>query len=90
MTVGHNRKLMYQHLQDAALAIRNGAQFIGTNPDRTLPTPIGEIPGNGAILAALEAARSGPLDFCYLAGVDAGLEREALLLRSAAIFFKAT
>lgn len=56
VTVGHNRKLMYQHLQDAALAIRNGAQFIGTNPDRTLPTPIGEIPGNGAILAALEAA----------------------------------
>lgn len=39
------------------------------------------------LLAALEAARSGPLDFCYLAGVDAGLEREALLLRSAAIFF---
>lgn len=56
VTVGHNRKLTFQHLQDATLAIRHGAQFIGTNPDRTLPTPIGEIPGNGAILAAVEAA----------------------------------
>lgn len=39
------------------------------------------------LVAALEAARSGPLDFCYRAGVDAGLERDALLLRSAAILF---
>lgn len=56
VTVGLNRKLTFQHLQDATLAIRRGAQFIGTNPDRTLPTPMGEIPGNGAILAALQAA----------------------------------
>jgi len=56
VVVGMDRNLTFQQLQDATLAIRNGATFIGTNPDRTLPTPIGEIPGNGAILSALQAA----------------------------------
>ncbi|MDH7490737.1 MAG: HAD hydrolase-like protein, partial [Anaerolineae bacterium] len=36
--------------------IRAGAFFVGTNPDKTLPVPEGEIPGNGALLALLEAA----------------------------------
>ena len=36
--------------------IRSGLEFIGTNPDRTYPTPGGLIPGAGAILAAVEAA----------------------------------
>jgi 4-nitrophenyl phosphatase len=38
------------------LLIRSGAWFIATNPDKTLPTEEGLIPGNGAIVAALEAA----------------------------------
>lgn len=56
VVVGLDRQLTFAKLQTAALAIRNGARFIGTNPDRTLPTPMGLIPGNGAILAALAAA----------------------------------
>lgn len=52
--VGLDQHLTYQKLQTACLAIRAGATFIGTNPDRTLPTEIGLVPGNGAILAALE------------------------------------
>jgi len=39
------------------------------------------------LLSCMEAAKPGPLDFAYLAGLDAGLERDDLLLRSAAIFF---
>ena len=30
--------------------------FIGTNPDRTFPTPEGQVPGAGSILATIEAA----------------------------------
>ena len=56
VVVGMNRQLTFDTLKWAALAIRAGAPFIGTNPDRTLPVEEGQIPGNGAILAALEAA----------------------------------
>jgi 4-nitrophenyl phosphatase len=53
--VGLDQQLTYQKLQTACLAIRAGARFVGTNPDRTLPTEIGLVPGNGATLAALQA-----------------------------------
>lgn len=56
VVVGMDRKLSFQKLRQATLLIRNGALFIGTNPDRTFPTPEGLIPGAGAILAFLEAA----------------------------------
>jgi 4-nitrophenyl phosphatase len=54
--VGMDRHLTYAKLATAALAIRAGARFIATNPDRTLPTEAGEAPGAGAIVAALVAA----------------------------------
>ena len=56
VVVGMNRQLTFDTLKWAALAIRAGAPFIGTNPDKTLPVEEGQIPGNGAVLAALEAA----------------------------------
>jgi len=56
VVVGMDRNITFEALRQATLAIRRGAPFIGTNPDRTLPTPQGQIPGNGSILAALEAA----------------------------------
>lgn len=56
VVVGLDRQLTWDKLRVAALAIRAGATFIGTNPDTTLPTEEGLVPGNGAILAALEAA----------------------------------
>lgn len=37
-------------------SIRAGVPFIGTNPDRTFPTPEGQVPGAGSILATIEAA----------------------------------
>ena len=51
-----DRQLTYDKLKTATLAIRAGAKFIGTNPDKTLPTEVGLIPGAKAILAALEVA----------------------------------
>lgn len=60
VVVGLDRHLTYDKLRIATLAIRAGARFIGTNPDRTLPTEAGLIPGAKAILAALEVATSVP------------------------------
>lgn len=56
VVVGLDRRLTYDKLALGTLAIRRGAWFIGTNPDRSFPTPEGLKPGAGAILAALEAA----------------------------------
>jgi 4-nitrophenyl phosphatase len=56
VVVGFDRTLTYAKLRCAALYIRSGVPFYGTNPDRTFPTPQGLIPGAGATLAALEAA----------------------------------
>jgi 4-nitrophenyl phosphatase len=56
VVVGMDRQLTWHKLRVAALAIRAGATFVGTNPDTTLPTEDGLVPGNGASLAALEVA----------------------------------
>jgi 4-nitrophenyl phosphatase len=56
VVAGMDRGLTYDKLRRATLLIREGALFIGTNPDRTFPLPEGQVPGAGAILAALEAA----------------------------------
>ena len=54
--VGMDRSLAWPQLAEACLAIRAGAAFIGTNPDVSFPTERGQVPGNGATLAALQAA----------------------------------
>jgi len=56
VVVGLDRRLTYEKLKVATLLIRQGAHFIGSNPDKTLPTEEGLIPGAGATLAALEAS----------------------------------
>jgi 4-nitrophenyl phosphatase len=54
--VGLDRGLTYEKLKLATLAIRAGARFIASNPDTTLPTEEGLVPGNGAALAAIRTA----------------------------------
>ncbi len=48
--------LNYSILTDLTLAIRNGARFVATNPDPTLPTERGQVPGTGSLVALLSAA----------------------------------
>ncbi len=48
--------LTYEKLKHASLLIQSGCKFIGTNPDKTLPTPEGFIPGSGTVISALEVA----------------------------------
>jgi 4-nitrophenyl phosphatase len=56
VVVGMDRTLTYEKLRRATLLIRSGAPFIGTNPDRSFPTPEGLAPGAGAILSAIQTA----------------------------------
>ena len=58
VVVGVDFEVTYAKLRAACLAIRAGASFIGTNPDKTFPAEDGIVPGCGALLAALEAATS--------------------------------
>ena len=56
VVVGIDWNVTYDKLKWAALSIRGGAQFIGTNGDKTLPHSDGIVPGNGSQLAFLQAA----------------------------------
>jgi 4-nitrophenyl phosphatase len=55
--------LSYSVLSDVTLAIRNGARFIATNPDPTLPTERGQVPGTGSLVALLAAASGQEPEF---------------------------
>jgi 4-nitrophenyl phosphatase len=48
--------LTYDKLRHASLLIQSGSFFVGTNPDVTLPTPEGFVPGSGTVISALEIA----------------------------------
>jgi len=60
---GKDSTLTWDKLATATLNVRNGAAFIGTNADTTLPTEHGITHGNGAILAAIQTA-SGVAPVC--------------------------
>ena len=60
VVVGMDRKLTYDKLKAASLAIRRGAIFISSNPDPAYPADEGLIPASGAIQAALEATTGVP------------------------------
>lgn len=53
---GHWPETGWKHLAEACLAIRAGALWVACNVDATLPTERGQLPGNGAMVAALKAA----------------------------------
>ncbi len=50
-----DRTFDYRKLNIAFQAIRKGAHFVATNPDRTCPVEGGEIPDTAGVIAALEA-----------------------------------
>ncbi len=53
---GVDLNVTYDTFKVAALAIRAGARFILTNPDRAFPSEEGLLPGSGALAAFLQAA----------------------------------
>lgn len=48
VVMGIDRNVTFQKLAEATLLVRRGVPFYATNPDKTFPTPRGEIPGAGA------------------------------------------
>ena len=56
VVVGLDRELDFKKLTTAVRLVRGGAAFVGPNPDTTLPTDDGIIPGAGSFQALITAA----------------------------------
>lgn len=56
VVVGLDTELTYDKLKLATFAIQKGAFFIGTNPDKNIPTGEGLAPGAGSLIRLLETA----------------------------------
>ncbi len=53
---GYGPEVGWAILAEASVAVRAGALWVATNTDRTLPSPRGPLPGNGALVAVLSTA----------------------------------
>lgn len=56
VVVGLDYDVTYHKFELATLAIKRGAQFIGTNADTNLPNERGLVPGAGSLIALVERA----------------------------------
>jgi 4-nitrophenyl phosphatase len=54
--IGIDRKINFEKMREATLLVNRGVPFFATNPDKTFPTPRGEIPGAGAWISVIETA----------------------------------
>ncbi|UQX90112.1 HAD-IIA family hydrolase [Jatrophihabitans telluris] len=53
---GYSPTMDWAALAEGMVAIRNGALWVATNLDPTVPSPRGPLPGNGSLVAALRHA----------------------------------
>lgn len=56
VVLGVDREINFTKMSEAALLVRRGIPFFATNPDKTFPTPRGEIPGAGAWISVIVTA----------------------------------
>ncbi len=56
VVVGIDVEINFKKMLEATLLVRRGAPFFATNPDKTFPTPRGEIPGAGAWISVITTA----------------------------------
>lgn len=56
VVVSGHRGFDYEELETAKFALDGGARLFATSHDPTMPFPGGELPGTGAVLAAVEVA----------------------------------
>ncbi|HKY53378.1 MAG TPA: HAD-IIA family hydrolase [Anaerolineales bacterium] len=56
VVMGLDRDITFDKMREATLLVRRGIPFYGTNPDKTFPTPRGEIPGAGAWISVVTTA----------------------------------
>jgi len=53
VVMGIDRGVTFAKISEAALLVKRGVPFYATNPDKTFPTPRGEIPGAGAWVSVI-------------------------------------
>ncbi|WKZ48708.1 MAG: HAD-IIA family hydrolase [Anaerolineales bacterium] len=56
VAMGIDREINFEKMREATLLVRRGVPFYATNPDKTFPTPRGEIPGAGAWISVITTA----------------------------------
>lgn len=56
VVAGVDFSLTYDKVKQATLCIHAGADFVGTNPDVTFPSPEGLVPGAGSVIGMIEIA----------------------------------
>jgi 4-nitrophenyl phosphatase len=54
--MGIDWQITFEKIREATLLVRRGVPFYATNPDKTFPTPRGEIPGAGAWISVITTA----------------------------------
>lgn len=69
--------LSYGLLAEGALAVRQGALFVASNSDSTMPTGRGELPGNGAMVRVI--AHATGVEPIYAGKPDPPLHRESMI-----------
>lgn len=76
VVVGLDSNVTYEQFALATLAIQKGAHFIGTNPDKNIPTERGLLPGAGSLVSFL--ATSTQTDPVYIGKPEAVMMEKAL------------
>lgn len=56
VVMGIDPEINFEKMGEAALLVRRGVPFYATNPDKTFPTPRGQIPGAGAWISVIITA----------------------------------
>jgi len=56
VVVGIDKQVSFDKIREATLLVRAGKPFFATNPDKTFPTPRGQIPGAGAWISVIVTA----------------------------------
>jgi 4-nitrophenyl phosphatase len=56
VVMGIDRRITFQKACEATLLVRRGIPFYATNPDKTFPTPRGQVPGAGAWYSVITTA----------------------------------
>ena len=56
VVMGIDPQINFDKMREATLLVQRGMPFYATNPDKTFPTPRGEIPGAGAWIAVVVTA----------------------------------
>ncbi|WP_327091757.1 HAD-IIA family hydrolase [Nonomuraea sp. NBC_01738] len=69
--------ISYGLLSEGALAVRQGALFVASNRDSTMPVGRGELPGNGAMARVIATATG--VEPVYAGKPDPPLHRESML-----------